>query len=460
MIHRMSGLDASFYLLEAENTPLHVASVIVFEGPPPSYGDLVRLIASKLPEVPRYRQRVRSVPLHLGRPVWTDDQYFQILYHVRHTAVPSPGGDEQLRNLAGRVLAQRLDPGRPLWEIWLVEGLDEGRWALIGKVHHCMVDGVAGMDLLTLLFDISPEHHEPPQTQETWHPEPAPSGLELVADGIWHNVTSPVRGLNDLAWMVRKRGNGLDLGGFAAGLGRSIGRMMQSSASSLNGPICPHRRWQWVTASLDDAKTIRKGLGGTVNDIVLAAVTRGFRDLLDSRGELSPGMVVRSAVPVSIRTTDERGALDNRVSAVFVNLPVGEDDPLRRLMLIRRQMDDLKRTGQEQAGKGITRLTGAAVAPALMALGTAAPGRLAQGVVQTVTTNVPGPDFPIYMLGRKVLDLHPYVPLAGGIRVATAIFSYLGRLHFGVTADFDGMPDVTVFTEGITAGLEELTKLA
>lgn len=459
MVYRMSGLDASFYLLEGENTPFHVASVIVFEGPVPSYGDLVRLIMSKLPQVPRYRQRVRSIPLHLGRPVWADDPHFQVLYHVRHTAVPSPGSDEQLRNLAGRVLAQRLDPDKPLWEMWLVEGLEGDRWALIGKVHHCMVDGVAGMDLITVMFELTPDHGRIPEPHH-WEPEPEPSGLELLVDAVGHNLLQPLRGLNDLAWMVRQGGNGRDIGGFAAGLGRSLGRLLKSSAGSLNGPIGPHRRWQWVTASLADVRTVRKALGGTVNDVVLAAVTKGFRELLNSRDELSPGMIVRSGVPVSVRTTDERGDFNNKVSAVFVNLPVGEADPLRRLALIRRQMDDLKRSRQEYSGKGITRLTDAAVAPALMALGSAAPVRLGQPLVQTVTTNVPGPEFPLYLLGRKVVELHPYVPLAGGIRLATAIFSYQGALNFGVTADFDGFPDLTMLTDGITAGFEELLKLA
>lgn len=459
LIHRMSGLDASFYLLEGENTPLHVASVVVFEGPAPSYGDLVRLIMSKLPQVPRYRQRVRSIPLHLGRPVWSDDPHFQILYHVRHTAIPAPGGDEQLRNLAGRVLAQRLDPAKPLWEMWLVEGLEGGRWALIGKVHHCMVDGVAGMDLISVMFDLTPDHG-PIQEAQHWEPEPEPSGLELLVDAVGHNLLEPVRGLTDLAWLVRQGGNGREIGGFAAGLGRSLGRLLKSAAGSLNGPIGPHRRWQWATASLDDVRTIRKALGGTVNDVVLAAVTKGFRDLLDSRDELSPGTIVRSAVPVSIRTTDERGELNNKVSAVLVNLPVGEADPLRRLTLIRAQMDDLKKTRQEYSGKGITRLTDAAVAPALMALGSAAPVRLSQPLVQTVTTNVPGPQFPLYLLGRKAVDLHPYVPLTGGIRVATAIFSYMGTLHFGITADFDAVPDLSVLNEGLTSGFEELLKLA
>ncbi|MBO2446390.1 wax ester/triacylglycerol synthase family O-acyltransferase [Actinomadura barringtoniae] len=471
----MSGLDASFYLLENENTPLHVASVVVFEGPAPSYGDLVRAIVAKLPLVPRYRQRVRSVPLHLGRPVWADDPHFQVLYHVRHTALPAPGNDEQLRNLAGRVLAQRLDPDKPLWEIWLVEGLTDDRWAMIAKVHHCMVDGVAGMDLATVLFDLGPDY-EPPGEPEEWEPAPEPSALELLADSAQRSVTQPVRQANDVVRGLSSLGTSLGLGNtwgvsvaetlgagrarglrdFAMGLSRVAGRFTHPSAGSLNGPIGPHRRWCWQQLSLDDAKTIRKALGGTINDVVLAAVTAGYRDLLNARDELTHDTCVRSAVPVSVRSTDEQGELNNRVAAVFVNLPVGVDDPLERLRRIREQTDDVKGSNQATGTKALTRLTDTAVAPALLSLAARLPVRLRQDLVQTVTTNVPGPGFPLYMMGRRVLELHPYVPLTGGIRVATAIISYCGALHFGITGDFDGMPDLDLLAKGIQAGFDEL----
>lgn len=455
----MSGLDASFYLLEDENTPLHVASVVVFEGPAPSYGDLIRAIVAKLPLVPRYRQRVRSVPLHLGRPVWADDPHFQVLYHVRHTAVPSPGTDEQLRNLAGRVLGQRLDPSKPLWEIWLVEGLENDRWALICKVHHCMVDGVAGMDLATVMFDLTPEY-DPPGEPLPWEPGAEPSALELLADTARRSVTQPIRQLNNLPGMVGGLRNARQLRDFASGLSRTTARFAQSSARSLNGPIGPHRRWCWVNGDLDEVRTIRKAVGGTVNDVVLGAVTNGFRNLLNARGELSADTVVRSAVPVSVRSTGQEGTLDNRVAAVFVNLPVGVEDPRNRLALIREQMDDVKQSRQEQGTKTLTLLTDTAVAPALLSLGARTPIRLYNPLIQTVTTNVPGPNFPLYVLGRKVVEMHPYVPLTGGIRAATAIISYCGTLHFGITGDFDGMPDLDVLAKGIRAGFDELLVVA
>ncbi|WP_344839552.1 wax ester/triacylglycerol synthase family O-acyltransferase [Actinocorallia longicatena] len=450
----MNGLDASFYLIEDENTPMHVAAVIVLEGPPPAYGDVVRLVAAKLPEVERYRQRVRSVPFHVGRPVWVDDPHFQILYHVRHTAVPAPGGDEQLRNLAGRILAQRLDPKKPLWEMWLVEGLEDGKWAMIAKVHHCMVDGVAGMDLMTALFDLTPDAAHPEPAPWTAHPEP--SELALLADAVRDNVLQPVRAAANLPGLVAGLRRAPQMLDYAGGLVRQLARFGADSASVLNGPIGPHRRWLWVEATLDETREIRKELGGTVNDVVLAAVTRGFRDQLAGRGRLEAGTVVRSGVPVSVRVPEERGVLSNRVSAVFVNLPVGEDDPVRRYDLIREQMDDLKATGQEAAGVQITRLTDAAVAPALLALGARTPVRLFNPIVQTVTTNIPGPQFPLYILGRRIQAMYPYVPLTGGIQIATAIFSYMGRLSFGVNADFDGQPDVELMGKGVRAGFDEL----
>ncbi|KAB2345525.1 WS/DGAT/MGAT family O-acyltransferase [Actinomadura rudentiformis] len=477
----MSGLDASFYLLEDENTPLHVASVIVFEGPVPSYGDLIRAIVAKLPLVPRYRQRVRSVPLHLGRPVWTDDPHFQVLYHVRHTALPAPGNDEQLRNLAGRVLAQRLDPDKPLWEIWLVEGLTEGRWAMIAKVHHCMVDGVAGMDLATVMFDMSPDY-EPPGEPEEWVPEPEPSALALLRDSAQRAVTQPLGVTRDVArslglpatpgldTVIRVLDGGLgqlspprpsrELRDFALGLSRATARFIHPSAGSLNGPIGPHRRWCWQQLALDDVKTVRKALGGTVNDIVLTAVTAGYRDLLNARGELTYDTCVRSAVPVSVRGKDEAGELNNRVAAVFVNLPVGVDDPLERLRRVREQTDDVKGSNQAAGTKALTRLTDTAVAPALLSLAARLPVRLRQDLVQTVTTNVPGPNFPLYVMGRRVLEMHPYVPLTGGIRVATAIVSYCGQLHFGITGDFDAMPDLDVLSKGVLGGFNELLEEA
>ena len=453
-MEQMSTLDSGFFYVEHENVPMHIGSLAVFEGPAPAYADLVRLFAAKLPLVPRYRQIVRAAPMNLFRPVWVDDDHFEITYHVRHAAVPSPGGPDQLRNLAARVFAQRLDRARPLWEAWFLEGIEGGRWAIISKVHHCMVDGVGGTDVMTVMFDLAPDAERP--TPAEWKPGRGPSLVSLVAGGLRDNVVRPLRELAAVpAVFFQRLPTPREMLGFGIGLASSARRLSARSVSSLNGPIGPHRRWVWATASLTEVKEIRRALGGTVNDVVLAAITHGFRDLLAARGELTGGLVVRSLVPVSIRSVDEHGVTTNRVSAVLANLPVGEPDPVRRLTMLREQMDDLKRTRQAVGAEVLTQMLGFA-APTLLALGTGAGFRIPQPLVQTVTTNVPGPRFPLFILGRQMVEAYPYVPIGDNVRISVAIFSYLDRFTFGVTAEFDAVPDVDVLTAGIARGVAEL----
>jgi diacylglycerol O-acyltransferase / wax synthase len=461
-VDRMSALDSGFYFAESENTPMHVGSVAVFDGPAPSYGDVVRLLLSKLPLVPRYRQRVREVPLQLGRPVWVDDPHFQILYHVRQTAVPSPGSDEQLRNLAGRVLGQRLDLAKPLWELWLVEGLADERWALISKVHHAMVDGIAGTDLMQLIFDLTPDatHDEPRE----WTPRRSPSTVAMIAGAVTEAVTHPMQQLSSLPSLGGAVRAVKDLAGSSRTLARTIPSLARQAvtptARSLNGPIGPHRRWAWTDGSFEEFKAVRTALGGTVNDAVLTAITRGFRDLLQSRGELSSEkLVVRSMVPVSVRSESQRGNLDNQVSAVFVDLPVGEPDPMKRLAVIRGQMDEYKRAMSAVDAPSIISM-GDFVAPTLLSLGVRAALQAGQIWCQAVTTNVPGPRVPLYVLGKRMCSAHAYVPIAGGTRVSIGIFSYLNTMTFGINADFDAFPDVDVLSGGIRRGIEELLEHA
>jgi diacylglycerol O-acyltransferase / wax synthase len=461
-VDRMSALDAGFFYAESENTPMHVGSVAVFEGPAPTYGDVVRLLLSKLNLVPRYRQRVRPVPMQLGRPVWVDDPHFNILYHVRHTALPGPGSDEQLRNLAGRVLGQRLDMAKPLWELWLVEGLPEGRWAIISKVHHAMVDGIAGTDLMELMFDLTPDatHDEP----RDWTPQRSPSGLGMVADALTETVAHPLQQLGTLPSLTAATKAVKDLAGSGKTLAKTVPSLAKQAitptARSLNGPIGPHRRWAWTESRFEEFKAVRTVLGGTVNDVVLTAITRGFRDLLESRDELSSEkLVVRSMVPISVRRPDQRGSLNNQVSAVFVDLPVGEPDPVKRLGLIRSQMDEYKRAMQAVDANSIIGL-GDFVAPTLLSLGVRAAMQAGQMWCQAVTTNVPGPRVPLYLLGRRMTSAHAYVPIAGGTRVSIGIFSYLNTMTFGINADFDAFPDVDVLSGGIRAGIEELMEIA
>ncbi|MCW2533330.1 MAG: putative Acyltransferase [Blastococcus sp.] len=459
---RMSALDSGFFFAESENTPMHVGSVAVFDGPAPTYGDVVRLLLSKLPLVPRYRQRVREVPMQLGRPVWVDDPHFQILYHVRHTAVPGPGSDEQLRNLAGRVLGQRLDMAKPLWELWLVEGLAENRWAIISKVHHCMVDGIAGTDLMQLMFDLDPDAtHEAPKD---WTPRRTPSSLSMVTEAVTESVAHPLRQLSSLPSVgaaVRGAKALAETGKTVAQTVPSLAKQaVTPTARSLNGPIGPHRRWAWTEGKFEEFKAVRTVFGGTVNDVVLASITGGFRDLLQGRGELSSEkLVVRSMVPVSVRQASQKGALDNQVSAVFVDLPVGLPDPVARLNAIRGQMDECKKTMQALDAGSIIEM-GNFVAPTLLALGVRAALQAGQFWCQTVTTNVPGPRVPLYVLGKRMSSAYAYVPIAGGTRCSIGIFSYLNTMTFGLNADFDGYPDIDVLSGGIRRGLDELMTLA
>jgi diacylglycerol O-acyltransferase / wax synthase len=460
----MSVTDTGFYYAEGGTTPMHVGSVTVFEGPAPSYGDLVRLLLGKLPQVPRYRQRVRTVPFGLGRPVWVDDEHFQILYHVRHTAVPRPGGAEQLRNLAGRVLGQRLDMAKPLWETWLVEGLEDGRWALITKIHHCMVDGISGTDLLQLIYAVDPTAERP--DPQPWSARPAPSTIALSAASISDGVTLPMRHLGALVRDVATtdpretvthlvRG-GAVLGGMAPTVLRQV---LGRPAIDLNGSISPHRRWVWAETLMGEIQHVRQGLGGTVNDVVLAAISRGFRDLLASRGRLSEGLVVRTMVPVSVRRQNERGTLNNQLMAVFVDLPVGEPDAVARLVSVREQMKQYKHALDALDARSIVAIADF-VAPPLLALGIRAGAHAIQPVVQTVTTNVPGPRVPLYVLGRRLRSLYPYVPISAGLRVSIGIYSYLGQVVFGINADFDALPDVEVLGAGISRGMAELVEAA
>ncbi len=449
-----------FLSIEDDRNPMHIGNVSVFEGPAPTYGELVRAVLSNLPLVPRYRQRVRFVPMELGRPVWVDDRHFQILYHVRRTAIPRPGAAEELRNLAGRVFAQNLDRGKPLWELWMVEGLENDSWALISKVHHCMVDGMAGTDLLTVLLD---RHRQPPPAGvPDWQPAEEPSDLHLLADTFADAILNPVnriRGLPIVARATMASGLGMDnltdLWNFVS----SFARWATPAAGSLNGPIGPHRRWSWAASTLEEVRDIRSALGGTVNDVVLAAITRGFRDLLMARGEQVDGRVVRTLVPVSVRRESERGIYNNRVSGLFPGLPVGIEDPVERLNSVREQMESFKRSGQAVAGDALTRLSGYAP-PMLLSVSARLATRFEQRLVQTVTTNVPGPRFPLYAAGRQLLYSYPYVPIAGTVRIGIAIFSYLGHLNFGVTGDYDSVPDIDVLTRGIESGVAELLAVA
>jgi diacylglycerol O-acyltransferase / wax synthase len=458
---RLSPLDTSFLHIEDHVSHMHIASVTIFEGPPPAFADIVDMIDAKLDLVPRYRQKVKAVPFELGRPVWVDDPHFNIDYHVRHTALPAPGGESELRKLVGRVMAQQLDRSKPLWEIWVVEGLEDGRWAILAKTHHALVDGVSGTDLLAVLMDLSADAIRPPAS--TWVPHPEPSDLQLVLEALENFVLSPyeqVRAARAQTRAIRRlAGYAIEV---ASGLFSLSGLVRPMPLSSLNGPLGPHRRYAWASTSVDDIKRVRKALGGTFNDVVLACITNGFRELLLARDE-NVERVVRTLVPVSIRPRDADGkavgdgTFENKVSAMFAELPVDLDDPVLRLHTIAEQMKDLKDSKQALAGGALTSMSGFAP-PMLLALGMRLATRAGQRNVNTVTTNVPGPQFPLFAAGRRMIRAFPYVPLGGQMRLGVAIFSYDGEVNFGITGDYDSTPDIDVLASGIEDGMTQLLK--
>lgn len=461
---RMNPLDAAFLYLENGTTHLHIACCALFAGPPPDFGALVRLFASKLPLVPRYRQRVRFVPMDLGRPVWVDDPAFDLDSHVRHVALPPPGDEVQLRRLMGRLMAQELDRTMPLWEAWMVEGLGDDRWAIISKVHHCMVDGVAGVDLISLVLDPTPEPSE--AAPDDWHPEPEPSSLRLAADAVANLIGSPREQLRAVQAAARAPGRTLaSARTIVAGLRSYASALRSTPPTSLDGSIGAHRRWTFARASLEDIRVIRHVLGGTVNDVVLAAITSGFRDLAVARGEDPSTLALRTLVPVSTRAEADHGLTDNRVSAILFDLPVQLDDPLDRLAAVRAEMGRLKASHEAEAGGALTAFVGA-IPPALTAaslrLASRALARVQQRSVNTVTTNVPGPPLPLYAAGREMIEYLPFVPLAPGVRIGVAILSYNGRVAFGITGDFDTSSDVDVDVvgRGIEAEISRLLALA
>ena len=461
---RLSPLDASFLHIEDHVSHMHIASVAIFEGPPPPFGDIVAMVDAKLELVPRYRQKVRTVPFELGRPVWVDDPHFNIEYHLRHTALPAPGGEIELRKLVGRVMAQQLDRSKPLWEIWVVEGLEEDRWAILAKTHHALVDGVSGTDLLAVIMDISAEADRPHRRSQ-WVAAPEPSNVELVVDAVENMMRSPyeqVRAARAQTRFVRRLlGQAKEVAG---GLVALSGLVRPMPLSSLNGPIGPHRRYAWASTSVEDIKAVRKAHGGTFNDVVLASITNGFRELLLLRGE-DTERVVRTLVPVSVRPRDDAGravgdgTYENKVSAMFAELPVDIDDPILRLHAITDQMKDLKDSKQAVAGEALTSMSGFAP-PMLLALGMRLATRAGQRNVNTITTNVPGPQFPLYAVGRRMIRAFPYVPLGGQMRIGVAIFSYNGEVNFGITGDYDSAADIDVLAGGIEDGMAQMSKVS
>lgn len=452
---QLQARDALFLGIESPDVQANIGGAIILEGPAPKYEELAAHIEAKLEFVPRYRQRLRFLPLRIGSPLWADDPDFDIHDHLLRARLPAPGTERQLTDYVADDGSKHLDRQRSLWQIHLIEGLDDGRWALLFKVHHAMVDGIAATDVLSLLLDS--ESVQRVHDASDWHPEPA-TRRGLIAETL-SGPQGPTRPFRDIRRLLKAPRGAVSRIGSAARSAAPLGRKLVSSTknSPLNGPIGPYRRWATAEADLAEMKTIGKRLGGTVNDVVLAAVTAGIRSLLVSRGEQLDDVEMRTMVPVSIRRQDQMGKFANYVSAVFVDLPVATNSPVERLRLVREQMDHQKAIAGDATGEMLFALADY-LPPPLFALGERIGWRVAdtERLMNTIATNVPGPRIPLYCLGRRATKMFPYVMLAKNLRMTTAIFSYDGGVYFGVTGDYDTVPDIKVVTDGIEAGVAEL----
>src|SRR4051794_1682917 len=454
---RLSAVDASFLTQEKESSHMHVGAVMVFEGPPPSYEEFLEQVQSRMHLVPRYRQKLAFPRFEMGRPMWVDDPSFNLEYHVRNTALPKPGEMEQLRQLAARVFSQRLDRSKPLWETWLVQGLEQNRFALISKTHHSLIDGVAGVDLASVLFDLSPVPSK--VDPEPWTPHPEPTDAELVAEGVKGLVRRPFSLAGQALGAVRKPGRALStVRESTEALGEVVWAGMNPAPEvPLNVPIGPHRRLQSVRASLEDFKTVKRAFGGTVNDVVLAVVAGALRRWLRSRGVRTEGMELRALVPMSIRSEEEMSAGGNRIAAMRGPLPVYVDDPVERLNVVREAMSGVKESKQALGAEVIAGLQDFAP-PTLLAQ--ASRLNFSTRLFNLIVTNVPGPQFPLYLLGRELQELVPVAFLPENHALAIAIMSYNGTVDFGLLADYDAMADVDFVALAIRESLEELLEAA
>lgn len=434
---------------------MHVGSTLIFEGSTPPYEEFRSHLDARLDLVPRFRQRLRFVPFGQGRPVWVDDPHLNLDYHVRHTALPEPGDEPQLQILAARVFSQRLDRSKPLWEMWLIDGLEGDRFAIVAKSHHCLVDGVSGMDITTVLFDMDKTPSRALAAPDPWIARPEPSSLELLGDALIERAMSPTEAIRGARALLRGPRQVLGAAAEAAGAASSLlGVAGAAPPSPLNTETGSHRRFAWVRAELADLKRIKDAHGGTVNDVILSVVSGALGHFLRARGHSTTNLELRAMIPVSVRSADEQGRLGNRVSAMMAPLPVWSEDPVERLKTVSTTMGDLKESGQAVGADLLTGLSDFAP-PTIVSQAARLQSR--QRFFNLVVTNVPGPQFPLYLLGRKLLDVFPMVPLAKRQAVCVGIMSYDGGINFGLVGDFDAMPGLDSFAADLESALAELS---
>jgi WS/DGAT/MGAT family acyltransferase len=445
---------------------MHVAGVAIYQtgGLTNEAGgiDIDRIrahIESKLQYIPRYRQRLGYVP-YSRHPVWIDDDSFNIKYHVRHTSLPRPGTDEQLRHLAGRIVGQQLDRNKPLWEFWVVEGLDDDRFSLITKIHHCMIDGVSGVDLTTILLGLQPDPEIP--EAPPWTPRPAPNGTQLVVSELARSTRKTIDALTSASDLLKSSKDVVDqtrhrINAVANSL--KSGWLTPADKTPLNPEIGPNRRVDWTETPLADVKAVKNAFGGTVNDVVLAVVAGAVRHFLEvERGFAVDDLEFRVMAPVSVRKQSQRGTLGNQVAMWLLNLPIGLADPVERLREIQGETQHLKETDQALGAATLVELSRGTPMP-LMSLA----ARLSMNAVRPfnmTVTNIPGPQFPMYLLEARMLANYPIVPLWSQHGIGIALFSYDGRLLWGIHADYDALEDSEAFIGSIHHSMSLLLNAA
>jgi WS/DGAT/MGAT family acyltransferase len=464
-LDRLTATDASFLHQEGPCSHMHIGLVLVFEGPVPGFDEYLEHVRSRLHLVPRYRQKLAQPPFEAGNPRWVDDPSFNLEYHVRHAALPAPGTERQLHQLTARIASQQLDRSRPLWECWMVEGLNSSpqgeleRFALIFKTHHSLVDGVSGVDLATVLFDVARSPEPAPAEVEPWRPRPEPSSAELLLASVIGAVEGGAELVGRaLAAGVRPSRSIGKLRDSLEGLGEIVWAALNPAPETpLNVPIGPHRRFAITRQLLADYKTVKDAFGGTVNDVVLAVVSGALGRWLRSRGIRTEGVEMRALVPVSVRTSDDQGTLGNRLTVMRGPLPVYIDDPVTRLRVVHESMDGLKESKQAVGAATIAAVNNLAP-PTILAQ--ASRIQFSTRLFNLLVTNIPGPQFPLYVLGRTLQDLYPLAFLPENHALAIAIMSYNGRIEYGLLGDYDALPDIDLIALGIEESLQELLTAA